>query len=338
MDNCEDFTSAMAVNFSPSAYLEDFLRDFAASSSEDTSQLYVDPADLTPSSVMIAAETAAGSSEDPAVLTPSSGMIAAETAAGSSEDPAVLTPSSGMIAAETAASSSEDVGRAVLTSSSAMCPGGPQGTEATWGRWSGANYFFEDLLESLIVDHISMPNFVLDVDIEVNNYREYYTWKFSQGTVYRLKSRIQLDGDCTYAGEGKIVCPLTLEGLMVRYKSVVITPKTLNGSLGNLGLTEKKSTADLFVNKGVATLTLSQEQDGKRKLACRVYILEMTMRPPSETLVSADVDMAFMQETTKRCERLLRRELEESFASFLMDHMEEKLPKVFQRVILLETK
>ncbi|KAK8778824.1 hypothetical protein V5799_019834, partial [Amblyomma americanum] len=126
MDNCEGFTTAMAMNFSPSAYLEDFFRDFAASSSEDTSQLYVDPAVLTPSSVMIAAETAAGSSEDPAVLTPSSGMIAAETAAGSSEDPAVLTPSSGMIAAETAASSSEDVGRAVLASSSAMCPGGPQ--------------------------------------------------------------------------------------------------------------------------------------------------------------------------------------------------------------------
>ncbi|KAK8788842.1 hypothetical protein V5799_021380 [Amblyomma americanum] len=124
---------------------------------------------------------------------------------------------------------------------------------------------------------------------------------------------------------------------MVRYKSVVITPKTLNGSLGNLGLTEKKSTADLFVNKGLATLTMSQEQDGKRKLACRVYILEMTMRPPSETLVSADGHKAFMQETTKRCECLLRRELEDQFASFLMCHMERKLPKAFQRDILLET-
>ncbi|KAK8787122.1 hypothetical protein V5799_023105 [Amblyomma americanum] len=220
-----------------------------------------------------------------------------------------------------------------------MIPAGLRGMEATWGRWSGANYFFEDLLESLTDDGLTMPNFVLDVDIEVNGFLEYCTWKFSQGNMYRLKSRIQIDGDCTYVSGGKIVCPLTMEGLMVRYKSVVLTPRTLNGSLRNLlGLTEKKSTADLFVNKGLATLTVSQEQDGKRKLACRVYILEMTMRPPSETLVSADVDMAFMQETTKRCERLLRRELEESFASFLMDHMEEKLPKVFQRVILLETK
>ncbi|KAK8778825.1 hypothetical protein V5799_019835 [Amblyomma americanum] len=197
-DNCEDYTTVTHVHPvllssaavpeppDPSRFFEDLCRDFAAGSWEGTSQPYVGPAVLTPSSAMIAAETAASSSEgasqpyvDPAVLSPSSAMIAAVTAAGSSEGalqlyvgPAVLTPSSAMIEAETAAGSLEGasqpyVGPAVLTPTSAMIPAGLRGMEATWGRWSGANYFFEDLMETLVVDYIPMPIFVLEVDIQV---------------------------------------------------------------------------------------------------------------------------------------------------------------------------
>ncbi|KAK8788844.1 hypothetical protein V5799_021382 [Amblyomma americanum] len=236
-----------------------------------------------------------------------------------------------MITAENAAGSSEgasqpNVGAVVPIPTSPMIPAGQRassGTEVSWGRRSGTNYLIEDLLENSPVDILQMPNFLLDVDIKVNNFLEYCSWTFSQGTAYRLRSRLQIDGDCTSVGAGKIECPVKLEGLMVSYESVKIAEKSQRrGLIARLCLNEETSTADLFVSKGYATLTVHREHNWTRKLALKVNALEMTMRPPTETLVNADMDKAFVQETTRKCERNLRRMLETEYPALLREHIE----------------
>ncbi|KAK8784062.1 hypothetical protein V5799_009562 [Amblyomma americanum] len=134
-----------------------------------------------------------------------------------------------------------------------------------------------------------MPNFLLDVDIKVNNFLEYCSWTFSQGTAYRLRSRLQIDGDCTSVGAGKIECPVKLEGLMVSYESVKIAEKSQRrGLIARLCLNEETSTADLFVSKGYATLTVHREHNWTRKLALKVNALEIPcapLRKPSSTQI-----------------------------------------------------
>ncbi|KAK8776748.1 hypothetical protein V5799_029907 [Amblyomma americanum] len=196
------------------------------------------------------------------------------------------------------------------------------GTEVSWGRRSGANYLFEDLLESSPVDILQMPSFLLDVDIKVNNFLEYCSWTFSQGTVYRLRSRLQIDGDYTIVSGGKIECPVKLEGLMVSYESVKLAEKSMrSGLIARLCLNEETSTADLFVSKGYATLTVHRERNVMTNLAFKVSTLEMTIRPPTETLVNADMDKTFVQETTRKCERKLRRMLETEYPALLRQHI-----------------
>ncbi|KAK8788147.1 hypothetical protein V5799_022076 [Amblyomma americanum] len=60
-------------------------------------------------------------------------------------------------------------------------------------------------------------------------------------------------------------------------------------------------------------------------LEIKVNTLEMTMRPPSETLVNADMDKAFVQETTRKCERKLRRMLEAEYPALLREHVGRKI-------------
>lgn len=189
------------------------------------------------------------------------------------------------------------------------------GAEAAWAGQSQANYFLDEQLLNYSHDWLPMPDFGLDVDVLVDDFLDYIQFQFSNGTANRFQRRVQRQGDCNNPYGQRVACLVSFAGLTVRYGFVKATRP--DG--------DKITTADLFVNAGSATVEISFPRGGKSKLEVfKMNSLTMTMRPPSQVLVSEEVDKVFVQKTTENCERILWRILQDDYASALAARIAEK--------------
>uniref|UniRef100_A0A023G6W0 Putative secreted protein n=1 Tax=Amblyomma triste TaxID=251400 RepID=A0A023G6W0_AMBTT len=186
------------------------------------------------------------------------------------------------------------------------------------GAWPGqsqANYFLDEELLNYPNDWVPMPDFGLDVDILVDDFLDYVQFEFSNGTANRFQRRVQRQGDCHNPYGQRVSCPISFVGLTVRYGFVKATRSS----------GDKITTADLFVNAGSATVEISFPRGGKSKLETfTMNSLKMTMRLPSQVLITEEVDKVFVQKTTENCERLLWRILQTDYARTLASRIANK--------------